>query len=118
MSRKPAFDADAHFMEPGDFWADFIDPAFADRAPVGDEDRHGLTVDGRLRFPTIRWARIGTLNERWSEVYGEFDRRGWDPESYLLGMERHDVDHMALYPSRRCPVSPWTARTTTRSPIG
>jgi predicted TIM-barrel fold metal-dependent hydrolase len=108
MSRRPAFDADAHFMEPGDFWAEFIDPEFAARAPVGDEDRHGLTVDGRLRFPTIRWARVGALNERWSEVYGEFDRRGWDPDSYLQGMERHGVDHMALYPSRGLmQVAPW-----------
>ena len=61
MPRRPAFDADAHFMEPGDFWAKTIDPEFLERAPVGDADRHGLTVDGRLRFPTLRWARIGQL---------------------------------------------------------
>jgi predicted TIM-barrel fold metal-dependent hydrolase len=95
-----AFDADAHFMEPPDFWAQYIEPEFRERAPVGDADRGGLTVDGRLRFPTVRWARMGELNRRWSELYGEYDRRGWDPGAYLLALERQQVERMALYPSR------------------
>ncbi len=107
-NRLPAFDADAHFMEPGDFWLRHIEPEWKERAPVGDEDRHGLTVDGRLRFPNIKWARIGHLNEIWKREYGEFERRGWDAGSYLEGMERHGVDHMALYPSRGLmQVAPW-----------
>jgi len=95
-----AFDADAHFMEPPDLWASYIDPRFRARAPVGDPDRGGLTVDGRLRFPTLRWARMGALNERWARAYGEYERRGWDPGAYALALERQQVDHMALYPSR------------------
>jgi len=103
-----AFDADAHFMEPADFWTDYIDPEFRDRAPVGDADRGGLTVDGRLRFPTVRWARMDTLNEQWAEAYGEWDSRGWDAPSYLEALEKQDVQHMALYPSRGLmQVAPW-----------
>ncbi|MBW2423821.1 MAG: amidohydrolase [Deltaproteobacteria bacterium] len=107
-ARPPAFDADAHFMEPSDFWVRYIEPEWKERAPVGDEDRHGLTVDGRLRFPTIKWARIGHLNEVWAREYGEFEERGWDAGAYLEGMARHEVDHMALYPSRGLmQVAPW-----------
>ena len=105
---EQVFDADAHLMEPPDFWREYIDPEFRERAPVGDADRGGLTVDGRLRFPTLRWARMGQLNQRWSEVYGEFDRNGWDPPSYLEALSRQGVAHMALYPSRGLmQVAPW-----------
>ncbi len=104
----PAFDADAHFMEPGDFWSDYIDPEFRDRAPVGDTDRGGLTVDGRLRFPTIRWARMEALNKEWADAYGAWDARGWDPSSYLEALKEQDVQLMALYPSRGLmQVAPW-----------
>ena len=114
-ARPPAFDADAHFMEPGDFWVRYIEPEWKERAPVGDEDRHGLTVDGRLRFPTIKWARIGHLNEVWAREYGEFEQRGWDAGAYLEGMARHGVDHMALYPSRGLmQVAPWGLPVTGR----
>jgi len=42
-------DTDAHQMEPAGMWQEFIDPAFADRAPaVGDygDGRKGMMIEG------------------------------------------------------------------------
>jgi hypothetical protein len=42
-------DTDAHQMEPPTMWADYCDPAFADRAPrIGDlgGGRKGMLVEG------------------------------------------------------------------------
>ena len=101
------FDADSHFMEPADLWSAHIDPALRSRAPVGDDDRGGLTVDGR-RFPTVRWRRMQALNDTWRHDYAPYEERGWDPEAYLLAMEHQGIDRMALYPSRGLmQVAPW-----------
>jgi uncharacterized protein len=99
----PVFDADSHFMEPPGFWAEVIDPAFRDRAPVGGSDRGAITIDDR-RLPTVRWRRLAggltTLNEEWATTYGKYDQRGWDPESYVMAMDDQSIDMMTLYPSR------------------
>ena len=46
-----AMDSDMHVMEPCDLWQRYIDPKFADRAPVG-LSRHkrdlGIQVDGKI----------------------------------------------------------------------
>ncbi len=31
----PVFDADAHFMEPPDFWAEHLEPALRERGSTG-----------------------------------------------------------------------------------
>ena len=93
------FDADSHFMEPPNFWEQYIDPVYRDRAPKVSEDGRGLIIDGRLT-QTIRLKRQGLLHEMWSSTYGEYSSRGWDPEAYRLAMERLGIDQMALYPSR------------------
>ncbi len=98
------FDVDSHFMEPPDLWAEHIEPALRDRAPVGGSDRGAMTIDRHLRVPTVRWRRLAggltTLNEEWATTYGRYDERGWDPEAYVLAMDDQDITRMALYPSR------------------
>ncbi len=98
------FDADSHFMEPPDLWADHIDPVFAGREPVGSADRGATVVDGDRRVPTVRWrSRAGglaSLNKEWATTYRRYDERGWDPEAYVLAMDDQGIDRMALYPSR------------------
>ncbi|HEU5301664.1 MAG TPA: amidohydrolase family protein [Acidimicrobiia bacterium] len=98
------FDADSHFMEPPDLWAEHIDPLFAGREPVGSTDRGATVVDGDRRVPTVRWrSRAGglaTLNEEWATTYRRYDERHWDPDAYVLAMDDQGIDRMALYPSR------------------
>ena len=98
------FDVDSHFMEPPGLWADHIDPAFRDRAPVGSTDRGALIVDGDRRLPAVRWRRLAgglaSLNEEWATTYGKYDERGWDPEAYVMAMDDQDIERMTLYPSR------------------
>ena len=98
------WDADSHFMEPPDFWAEYIEPAFHDRAPAGSGDRGAITVDRDRRVPTVRWRRLAggltTLNDEWATTYGKYDERGWDPESYVMAMDDQGIDRMTLYPSR------------------
>ncbi|HUV11150.1 MAG TPA: hypothetical protein VMX12_09235, partial [Acidimicrobiia bacterium] len=94
------FDADSHFMEPPDLWAEHIEPAFAGREPVGSADRGATVVDRDRRVPTVRWrSRAGglaTLNEEWATTYRRYDERGWDPEAYVLAMDNQGIDRMAL----------------------
>ena len=54
----PVFDVDSHFMEPPDLWRDHIDAAFADRSPVGSDDRGRVVIDRDRHFPTVRWRRL------------------------------------------------------------
>jgi predicted TIM-barrel fold metal-dependent hydrolase len=108
----PVFDADSHFMEPPDFWAEHIDPALRDRAPVGAPDRGAMTVDGDRRVPTVRWRRLAgglaSLNDEWATTYRKYDERGWDPDAYVMAMDDQSIDRMALYPSRGLmQVAPW-----------
>ena len=83
MSDYPVIDVDSHFMEPADFWAEHLEPAFAARGPIGDADRGGATIDGDRRFPTVQWrsragSNLSTLNEMWARDYGRYDERGGD----------------------------------------
>ena len=107
MSHSPGvrfFDADSHFMEPLDLWADLIDPALSDRAPVGSTDRGAVVVDRDRRVPTVRWRRLAggltSLNEEWRTTYAKYDERNWDPEAYVMALDDQGIDRMALYPSR------------------
>jgi len=105
VSDYPIVDVDSHFMEPADFWAEHLEPMFAARAPVGDADRGGATIDGDRRFPTVQWrsragANLSTLNEMWARDYGKYDERGWDAEAYVMACGDQGIDQMVLYPSR------------------
>ena len=109
----PVVDVDSHFMEPPDFWAEHLEPAFAGRGPVGDADRGGATIDGDRRFPTLTWrsragGTLSTLNDMWAGDYARYDERGWDPEAYVMAADDQGIDQMVLYPSRGLmQVSAW-----------
>ena len=112
MADFPIVDVDSHFMEPPDFWAEHLEPAFRGRGPVGDPDRGGATIDGDRRFPTLTWRSrsggLSTLNDMWAKEYARYDERGWDPEAYVIAADDQGIDQMVLYPSRGLmQVSAW-----------
>ena len=44
-------DADAHVLEPPNFWADYIDPAYKDRVPeliVDTDGKERLRIEGKI----------------------------------------------------------------------
>src|SRR5262245_31757991 len=93
------FDADSHVMEPPDFWAKYIDPEYAARAPLGNAERGGLVVDGR-RLPTVVWKRMAALNADWNTRYGKYSSRDWDPTACGMAIDDQDIDQLAPYARR------------------
>ena len=103
-------DSDMHVMEPNDLWVRYIDPAYTDRAPLGrDEyftDVH-LEHDGKL---ISRWPReaafegdhvaaLAALHGR-TELFAEYDRRGWGPDVQIDAMDAEGIDVAILFPTK------------------
>ena len=72
-----AMDSDMHVMEPCDLWQRYIDPKFADRAPIG-LSRHkrdlGIQVDGKIMprplespNPALAVIRERILKEKYTD---------------------------------------------------
>lgn len=99
-------DSDLHVMEPPDLWQRYIEPAYADRAPIG-LTRHlrdlGIKVEGKI-LPKPRetagpaFARL--RDEIIREKYDGADARNFDPVSQVWAMDKEGVDVAVLYPSR------------------
>ena len=100
-------DTDSHQMEPPRIWADYIDPAFADRAPrIGDigGGRPGMTVEGE---PITKQDGSYPMH---SEEFHEAAARGmgearaggaegFSPQARLRDMDQHGIDAQVLYPT-------------------
>ena len=44
-------DSDGHVLEPPDFWADYVDPAYRDRVPklmVDTDGKERLLIEGKM----------------------------------------------------------------------
>jgi predicted TIM-barrel fold metal-dependent hydrolase len=98
-------DSDMHVMEPPDLWQRYIDPAFADRAPVG-LTRHtrdlAVQVEGKI-LPAARFGdtRFVALRDRIiAEKYSDAILRNFDPVSQLRAMDKEGLDVAILYPTR------------------
>ncbi len=99
-------DSDMHVFEPADLWQRYIDPAFADRAPVGltrDFRDLGVQVDGKIlpipRPPGesgLAKYRLDTLKEKYSDVAA----RNFDGGSQVMAMDKERLDVALLYPTR------------------
>lgn len=96
-------DSDLHVWEPADLWQRYIDPKFADRAPVGlnrSPRDLGLQLEGKilpLPWPaaTVE-AQRAVIGDRYRDVIP----RGFDAESQVWAMDQEGVDVTVLFPSR------------------
>jgi uncharacterized protein len=96
-------DTDCHQMEPGDVWAEWIDPAFRDRAPrlapgsrANRVEGETLTAEGKYPFHTPDF--VAALL-RGMERFTAAREAGFSAESRLADMEREGVDVQILYPT-------------------
>ena len=104
------FDSDLHVQEPWDLWLRYIEPAYRDRAPVGSTEYWmdiSLVHDGELiskgrmdaKDDGKQVAQQAALRGR-TELYEDFDRRGWGPDCQIEAMDAEGVDIAVLFPSR------------------
>ena len=101
-----AMDSDMHVLEPPDLWQRYIDPKFADRAPMG-LSRHrrdlGVQVDGKTLPRPIEKPNpaLAPVRERiLKEKYTEEEARGFDNVAQVRAMDKEGLDVAILYPSR------------------
>ena len=104
------FDADLHVSEPPDLWERHIEPKFRDRAPVGaptmgDFREMLLLIDGEAVTPS------GKIDDVWGfssecarhfnrhEMFMDYERRGWGPDTQIDAMDAEGIDVAVLYPS-------------------
>ncbi len=102
-----AISADSHITEPPNTYIDFIDPAFADRAPrlvdAGPEIGEVFTIDGFPRH--IQLGTVAAADKPAEEIkltgsrFDDLHRGGWDPEARMADQERDGVDAEVIYPS-------------------
>jgi predicted TIM-barrel fold metal-dependent hydrolase len=100
-------DTDAHQMEPAAMWADYCDPAYADRAPrLGDlgGGRQGMVVEGEPvanqhgSYPMDAKPFLAAANA----AMQRFERAraaGFDAASRLADMDEEGIDAQVIYPT-------------------
>lgn len=104
-------DSDMHVQEPPDLWQRYIDPAYADRAPIGltrSARDIGTQVEGKTlsrgaeaRRGTAAAEGFGRRSEELNrERYSDAIARNFDNVSQLMAMEKEGLDVAVLYPSR------------------
>src|SRR5215471_10701869 len=111
-----AIDADGHVLEPRNFWRDYIDPQYRDRAPdliVDDKGKERFLVEGRLLGPPAGLGLIGAIGVRecidgkWRHAtnvpvnmeYTQGRKGGFDPHARIPDMDLDGIDAAFLYPS-------------------
>ena len=99
-------DSDMHVMEPPDLWQRYIDPSFADRAPIGltrDLRDLGVQVEGKV-LPIPRDAENPALanyrRETFKQKYSDVMARNFDGTSQVIAMDKEGLDVALLYPTR------------------
>jgi hypothetical protein len=99
-------DSDMHIFEPVDLWQRYIDPKFADRAPVGLNRSFrdlGIKVEGKV-LPIPRNPENPALakyrHNFFSEKYGDAGKRNFDSVSQIQAMNKEGLDVAVLFPTR------------------
>ena len=103
-------DSDLHVVEPWDLWIKFIEPQYADSAPVGSREYPGdlgLIHDGEqishlARQDPNRPPMIGEMASKYgrTRLFEEFERRAWGPDTQIEGMDAEGIDKAVLFPTR------------------
>ena len=109
-------DSDGHVLEPRNFWREYIDPEYRDRAPDLIVDANGkerLLVEGKLLGPPAGLGLIGAIGVRehidgkWLHAtnvpigmeYTQGRKGGFDPHARIPDMDLDGIDAAFLYPS-------------------
>src|SRR5215470_4928816 len=100
-------DSDGHVLEPPDFWVDYLDPQFRDRAPqlkVDTDGKERLLIEGRmiggakgLGFAGAIGARQGAARQDIRYVEGR--KGGFDPHARIPDLDLDGIDAVFLYPT-------------------
>jgi predicted TIM-barrel fold metal-dependent hydrolase len=104
MTAFSVISADSHVIEPGDLWVDYIDPAYAQRAPrlVHADDEDKFDIDGRQTGSLGLMAGAGRAPDD-VESTGRFEidvpRAAWDARARLEAIEADGVEAEVLYPT-------------------
>ncbi len=108
MSRTyNVIDADGHILEPPDFWREYMDPAYRDRAPelfVDTDGRERLRIEDKVLGGPTGLGFIGAIGARQGETsirikYTEGRKGGFDPHARIPDMDLDGIDAAFLYPS-------------------
>lgn len=101
-----AMDSDMHVFEPADLWQRYIDPKYADRAPIGLNRSFrdlGIEVEGKV-LPIPRNPENPALakyrNDFFHEKYGDAGKRNFDGVSQVMAMDKEGLDVAILFPTR------------------
>ena len=102
---KRIISADSHITEPGNTYADHIDPKFRDRAPRLERSDSGgdvFVIPGMKQpIPMGLVAAAGKRPEDISLIgrFEDWHRGGWDPEARLADQDRDGVSAEVIYPT-------------------
>src|SRR5437870_4693556 len=108
MSRTyNVIDSDGHVLEPPNFWAEYMDPAYRERAPqlfVDTDGKERLRVEGKVLGGPAGLGLIGAIGARQGEAsihikYIEGRKGGFDPHARIPDMDLDGIDAAFLYPS-------------------
>src|SRR5689334_4180806 len=100
MSRTYAvIDSDGHVLEPPDFWANYLDPKYRDRAPQLFTDNDGkerLRIEGRVYGSSSGLSFAGAIGMREGAPsvarYVEGRKGGFDPHARIPDMDLDNID--------------------------
>ena len=103
-------DADAHVLEPPNFWADYIDPAYKGRVPeliVDTDGKERLRIEDTIYGGAKGLGFAGAIGARQGETptdikYIEGRKGGFDPHARIPDMDLDNIDAAYLYPTLGC----------------
>ena len=108
MSRTyNVIDSDGHVLEPPDFFAQYMDPAYRDRAPqlfVDTDGKERLRIEGKVLGGPKGLGFAGAIGARQGKAstdikYIEGRKGGFDPHARIPDMDLDGIDAAFLYPS-------------------
>src|SRR5438093_195284 len=108
MSRTyNVIDSDGHVLEPPNFWAEYMDPAYCERAPqlfVDTDGKERLRVEGKVLGGPPGLGLIGAIGARQGEAsihikYIDGRKGGFAPHARIPDMDLDGIDAAFLYPS-------------------
>jgi predicted TIM-barrel fold metal-dependent hydrolase len=108
MSRTyNVIDSDGHVLEPPDFFQQYMDPEYRDRAPELFTDTDGkerLRIEGKVLGGPRGLGFAGAIGARQGEAsmdikYIEGRKGGFDPHARIPDLDLDGIDAVFLYPS-------------------
>ncbi len=108
MSRSyNVIDSDGHVLEPPNFWTEYIDPAYRERAPelfVDTDGRERLRIEGKVFGGPTGLGLVGAIGARQGDTsirikYTEGRKGGFDPHARIPDLDLDGIDAVFLYPS-------------------